>query len=154
MAIWLIKLVNKIKFVIIRVHQFRDQTKQKQLSIKLGNNRPNAIAWKDETPEQTKKVIILGDTIVKSITGYDFSHSLENCKVHMNSFPGAMLKCMQDYVRPPLRENPHHLIIHVGTNDISTKKTGANSRINCRISAISKTQLLWCDVIRHNSQRR
>ena len=40
----------------------------------------------------------------------------------MNSFPGAMVKCMQDYVRPPLRENPHHLIIHVGTNDISTNK--------------------------------
>ena len=29
---------------------------------------------------------------------------------------------MQDYVKPPLRENPHHLIIYVGTNDISTNK--------------------------------
>ena len=29
---------------------------------------------------------------------------------------------MQDYVKPPFRENPHNLIIHVGTNDISTNK--------------------------------
>ena len=27
---------------------------------------------------------------------------------------------MQDYVKSSLSENPHHLIIHVGTNDIST----------------------------------
>ena len=29
---------------------------------------------------------------------------------------------MQDYVKPSLRENPHNLIIHVGTNDISTNQ--------------------------------
>ena len=29
--------------------------------------------------------------------------------------------CKQ-YFKPSLRENPHHLIIHVGTNDISTNK--------------------------------
>ena len=29
---------------------------------------------------------------------------------------------MQDYVKTFLRENPHHLIIHGGTNDILTNK--------------------------------
>ena len=29
---------------------------------------------------------------------------------------------MQDYVKPSFRGNPHHLIIHVDTNDISTNK--------------------------------
>ena len=29
---------------------------------------------------------------------------------------------MQNYVKPSLRENPHHLINHVGTNDISTNQ--------------------------------
>ena len=27
---------------------------------------------------------------------------------------------MQDYVRPTLRENPDHIIIHVGTNDLAS----------------------------------
>ena len=56
----------------------QDQTKQQQSPIKLGNNRPNATAWKVDTPEQTKKVIILSDSIVNYVRGYDLSHSLES----------------------------------------------------------------------------
>ena len=48
MVIQLIKSVKKIKVVTIHVHQ--DETKQMQLSIKLGINRAGATAWKDETP--------------------------------------------------------------------------------------------------------
>ena len=33
-------------------------------------------------------------------------------------FP-VRVKCTQDYVKPAFRENPHHLIIHTGTTDIS-----------------------------------
>ena len=29
---------------------------------------------------------------------------------------------MENYVKPSLTENPHHLINHVGTNDISTNQ--------------------------------
>ena len=56
----------------------QDQTKQQQSPIKLGNNRPNATAWKVDTPEQTKKVIILSDSIVNYVRGNDLSHSLES----------------------------------------------------------------------------
>ena len=70
----------------------QDQIKQVQSSIKLGNNRPNTTARKDDTPEQT--VIILGDSIIKHVRGYNLSHSLENCKVHVKNFPGARVKCM------------------------------------------------------------
>ena len=118
MGIQLIKSVKKIKVVTIHVHQ--DQTKQMQLSIKLGINRPSATAWKDDTPEQTKKAIILGDSIIKHVRWYDLSHSLENSKMPVKNFSSARVTCMQDYVKSSLSENPHHLIIHVGTNDIST----------------------------------
>ena len=53
--------------------------------MKLANNRPNVTAWKDDTPEQTKKVIILGDSIVKRVRGYDLSHSLEKPTSPYNS---------------------------------------------------------------------
>ena len=49
----------------------QDQTKQKQSSIILGNTQLNATAWKDNTPELTKKVIILSGSIVKHVRGYD-----------------------------------------------------------------------------------
>ena len=80
----------------------------------------NATAWRDDTPVQTKKVILLGDSIIKHVRRYDLSHSLESCTVHVKNVLGAWVKCLQDYVKHSLRENPHHLIIHVGTNDIST----------------------------------
>ena len=57
-----------------------------------------------------------------NVRGYGLSHPLENCKVHVKNFPGARVECMQDYVKLSLRENPHHLIILLGTNDISTNK--------------------------------
>ena len=38
----------------------------------------------------------------------------------VKNFSSARVTCMQDYVKSSLSENPHHLIIHVGTNDIST----------------------------------
>ena len=48
------------------------------------------------------------------------SKSLDNCKVNVKDFPGARVRCMQDYVRPTIRENPDHIILHVGTNDLTT----------------------------------
>ena len=44
--------------------------------------------------------------------------------MHVQNFPSAGVKCMQNYVKPSLRENPHHVIIHVGTNYISKNKKG------------------------------
>ena len=38
----------------------------------------------------------------------------------VKNFSSARVTCMQDYVKSSLSENPHHLIIHVGTNDILT----------------------------------
>ena len=67
-----------------------------------------------------KKVFIVGDSIVKHVKGYELTQSLENWKVHVKDFPGARVRCMQDYVQPTLRQYPDHIILHVGTNDLAT----------------------------------
>ena len=72
----------------------QDQSKQMQSSIKLGDNRPNATAQKNDTPEQRKTLIILADSVIKHVRGCDFLHSLENCKVHVKNFAGARVKYM------------------------------------------------------------
>ena len=67
----------------------------------------------------------------------------------MKNFLGARVKCMQDYVKPSLRENPHYLIIHVGTNDISTNNQTeqiAKSIIELALSVKSNS----CDVTLSN----
>ena len=85
--------------------------------------------------------------------GHDLSHLLENCKVHVNNFTGVRVKYVQDYVKP-LRENPHHLIIH-GTNDISTNKQPEQIVKSITKLVLSvKKQFLCCHVIRYNRQKR
>ena len=65
-------------------------------------------------------MFVLGDSIIKHVKNYSLSKSLGNCKVYVKDFPGARVRCMQDYVRPTIRENPNHIILHVGTNDLTT----------------------------------
>ena len=68
-----------------------------------------------------------------------------NCKIDVKNFPSERVICMQDYVKPSLMENPHQLIIHVATNDISTNKQPeqiAKSIVESALSVKSNT----CDV--------
>ena len=41
----------------------------------------------------------------------------------MKQFSGAKTKCMKDYMKPSLRENPDHFILNVGTNDLNTERS-------------------------------
>ena len=77
---------------------------------------------KDVTSEQTKKMIILGDSIVKHASEYNLLHWLENSKVDLQNFTVTRIKCMQDYVKLFLRENPQHLTFFIRESNISTNK--------------------------------
>ena len=70
--------------------------------------------------KKSKSVFILGDSIIKHVKSYSLSKSLDNCKFYVKDFRRARITCMQDYVRPTIRENPDHIILHVGTNDLTT----------------------------------
>ena len=73
---------------------------------------------------EKKKVFDLGDSMVKHIQGWDMTKKLENKhNVYIRQFAGSKEICMNDYVKPCIRENnPYHIIFHVGTNDIPTSK--------------------------------
>ena len=36
-------------------------------------------------------------------------------------FSGARAKCMNDYLKPSLREDDDHFIVHIGTNDLTAE---------------------------------
>ena len=69
------------------------------------------------------RIFIMGDSIVKHVRGYEPLRKVGNCKVYAKSFPSAKVMCMEDLVNPTLREMPTHIILHVGTNDVPTKKS-------------------------------
>ena len=100
------------------------------------NNRSNDAKNDDNPPTEEKKqtkqptankiskVFILGDSMVKHIQGWEINMKLDyKQNVYVRQFPGAKINCMNDYVKPCTRENnPDHIIFHVGTNDILSKK--------------------------------
>ena len=63
----------------------------------------------------------MGDSTVKHIRGYELSQRVESCKVFFESFSGAKMRCMEDYIQPTLRETPSHFMLLVSTNDVTTK---------------------------------
>ena len=60
------------------------------------------------------------------------------CKTYVKTFSGATVSCMEDYMKPSLRNPPDHFILHVGTNDLCSEDCSmeiAESIINlaCRL---------------------
>ena len=62
--------------------------------------------------------------MVKHLNGWEMSKKLNaNCKEFVKTFSGATKTCINDYVKPSVRSNPDHFILHVGTNDLSSDKS-------------------------------
>ena len=59
----------------------------------------------DKAPSGEKRVFIVGDSIIKHINGYEISGKLEHCKVFVRPCHGATIRCLEDHVKPVLREN-------------------------------------------------
>ena len=69
-------------------------------------------------------VVALGDSMTKLLNGWEMAKKLEtNYKVFVKTFSGATVSCMEDYMKPSLRNPPDHFILHVGTNDLGSDKS-------------------------------
>ena len=86
-----------------------------------------------------KSVIILRETMTKLLNGSEMAKKIQsNYKIYVKTFSGAAVSCMEDYIKPSLKNPPDHFILHVGTNDLSSEKCSmeiAESVINmaCRL---------------------
>ena len=76
----------------------------------------------DKAPSGEKRVFIVGDSIIKHINCYEISGKLENREVFVRPCHGATIRCLEDHVKPVLRENPDEIIFHIGTNDLPSGK--------------------------------
>ena len=73
--------------------------------------------------EDKKNVIILGDSVIKHVNGYDIARKLDKCKVFVKSVSGAKVRCLKDHMKPSLCENPDNFVLHIGTNDLNSDRS-------------------------------
>ena len=50
----------------------------------------------------------------------------ENYKVTVKPYHGATIRCLEDYVKPVLQENPDEIIFNIGTNNLPSGKGNKN----------------------------
>ena len=62
--------------------------------------------------------------MAKLLNGWEMAKKIQsNCKIYVKTFSGATVSCMEDYMKPSLRNPPDHFILHVGTNDLLSEKS-------------------------------
>ena len=83
--------------------------KRKDCFTKESKKNENKTHGKDQ-----KKVFIIGDSMIKNITGTGISRK----NIKMRPHPGATSIDICDYIKPALRQKPDVVIVHCGTNDI------------------------------------
>ena len=92
-------------------HQQKNQlSKEKTVLSNKSEKSENKMHRKDQ-----KKVFIIGDSMIKNITGMGISR--KNI-IKMRCHPGATSIDICDYIKPALRQKPDVVIVHRGTNDI------------------------------------
>ena len=81
--------------------------------------------------------------MVKHIKGWDLSAKLDHHhNMYVRDFPRTKVRSMKDYTKPCTREeNPDHIILLVGTNDLSSD----NSSEQVRKSILDLTKNLFHD---------
>ena len=107
-----------------------DSNNNINIITKVNKNNGHHLGEKDQIKtkklivNKKKKIFVLEDSMVKHIQGWDITKKLENKhKVYNRQFAGSKVICMNEYVKPCIRENnPYHIIFHVKTNDIPTSK--------------------------------
>ena len=72
-------------------------------------------------------IFIMGDSMVKKLNGYLLTKKIKHKGiVKVRPFTTAKVSCMQDHVKPTIRDiNPQQIILHVGTNDLKTERTAS-----------------------------
>ena len=67
--------------------------------------------------------MILGDSMIKNIKGWEISKNLQNANVYIWHFSGVKVRCMNDYLKQSLREYPDDFVLNIGTNDLDSDRS-------------------------------
>ena len=96
----------------------QQQQLQKESKVQDGRHKSNnSISGKE-------KIFIVGDSMIRNLNGWMMSRR-KAVKIH--SFSGSTVQKLDLFIKPLLARNPHHVILLIGTNDISDKNMTAET---------------------------
>ena len=113
---------NRKQYPENKILQFEQKLQQRNTKLENSKGRP----LQDQIiTKKKKKVIIIGDSMIKKIDGYLLTSSINHkYLVKVRPFLGAKSVDMLDYVKPIKRDlDPEAYVIHIGTNDLGIDKT-------------------------------
>ena len=94
------------------------------------NNLPNNIESRDVKPKINKRkntdVEILVDSMLNGIQEKGLNKNAD-INIKIRKYPGASSTDILDHIRPSLRKEPDQIIIHAGTNDLTSDHNYLNN---------------------------
>ena len=70
-----------------------------------------------------RSAVIIGDSMIKNINGWELKEKIgNNGIVHVKKFNGATIRDMHSYVIPTIEKKPNLIVLHVGTNDLPSRR--------------------------------
>ena len=82
------------------------------------SKRQNNISSNSANSKNQNVLVIIGDSIIKDIKGWELSNELE--KFAAIFFGGATTKDVESYIQPTIERAPSNVILHHGTNNLKT----------------------------------
>ena len=109
------------KMLLCKNQEISPEKKFTQSSAEKHNSHDTRVNnWKRSGNK--KSLIILGASMNKLLYGWEMAKRIQsNCKICVKRFSGTTVSCMEDYMKPSLRNSSDHFILHVGTNNVSSK---------------------------------
>ena len=101
-----------------------------------GKTSEESSTRKEGPQDRRKKVIIIGDSMVKNIHSWKLRAALRQ-NVIVRSISGAKTSDMVHYTKPVVEENANLHILHCGTNDLRSKMTAETIAQNITKVALS-----------------
>lgn len=100
--------------------------KKKASQIEQPPNEANgARENREEKKRSNEETVIVGDSIIKGLRRDLLSRAAKR-RVAVRSFPGATTADMKHYLQPCLEAKPKMILLHVGTNDLSSSTSPRN----------------------------
>ena len=99
---------------MLGTNPIRKQIQVQTLKATLENVQRKLIEQKIESNEEIqkikelptrkkKRVIIMGEIMIKNVKGWEISKKLVNTKVYVRDFSGAEIRCIKDYMKPSFK---------------------------------------------------
>lgn len=108
-------------------------------SPKLDSNKKEKDNSKKNLSYKKKSIIILGDSIIKEINGWQLAKSTKKCKISSKSLSWCINWLLEPQQNPISRKNPGMIIFHVGTNNLKSEESSkdisdniVNLALDCR----------------------